>query len=215
MKKFLALALAVVMMFSLAACGGNEAGKEEGGADKVQVEVFWYDESDVYLSSVRNELNTKLDAMEGISYNNQFAANTQSTQIDQIKTAVGGGADVIIVNQVTSGSTDVAKDIVAAAGDIPVIFFNRAIGTDGSDVTVLSDNASACFIGTDAPEAGHMQGKMIGEYVVANFDALDLNGDGSISYAMFMGQLGNAEAIARTQYGVEDANAVLVEAGKP
>jgi methyl-galactoside transport system substrate-binding protein len=30
-----------------------------------------------------------------------------------------------------------------------------------------------------------------------------------------MGQLGNAEAIARTQYGVEDANAVLEEAGKP
>ena len=42
-----------------------------------------------------------------------------------------------------------------------------------------------------------------------------LNGDGKISYAMFMGQLGNVEAIYRTQYGVEDANAVLKEAGKP
>ena len=56
---------------------------------------------------------------------------------------------------------------------------------------------------------------MIGEYLVANYDQLDLNGDGEISYAMFMGQLGNAEAIARTQYGVEDANAVLTAAGKP
>ena len=32
---------------------------------------------------------------------------------------------------------------------------------------------------------------------------------------MFMGQLGNVEAIYRTQFGVEDANAVLTEAGKP
>ena len=216
MKKFLALALAVVMMFSLAACGGNnDAPAGDDGADKVQVEVFWYDESDVYLSSVRNELNTKLDAIEGISYNNQFAANTQSTQIDQIKTAVGGGADVIIVNQVTSGSTDVAKDIVAAAGDIPVIFFNRAIGTDNSEVAFLGETANACFIGTDAPEAGHMQGKMIGDYLLANYDAVDLNGDGNISYAMFKGDEANVEAIFRTQFGQEDADAVLTAAGKP
>ena len=32
---------------------------------------------------------------------------------------------------------------------------------------------------------------------------------------MLMGQLGNVEAIYRTQYAVEDANAVLTEAGKP
>ena len=216
MKKVLALALAVVMMFSLAACGGNnDAPADDGGADKVQVEVFWYDESDVYLSTVRNELNNKLDAVEGISYNNQFAANNQATQIDQIKTAIGGGADVLIVNQVTSGSTDVAKDILAAAGEIPVIFFNRAIGTDNSEVPFLAEAPNACFIGTDAPEAGHMQGKMVGEYVLANYDAVDLNKDGNISYAMFKGDEANVEAIYRTQFGAEDANAVLTAAGKP
>ena len=60
-----------------------------------------------------------------------------------------------------------------------------------------------------------MQGKMIGEYLLANYDAVDLNGDGVISYVMFKGQEGNAEAEARTQFGVEDANAVLTAAGKP
>ena len=59
------------------------------------------------------------------------------------------------------------------------------------------------------------RGKMVGQYVVDNFDAVDLNGDGKISYAMFMGQLGNVEAIYRTQYGVEDADAVITAAGKP
>ena len=36
-----------------------------------------------------------------------------------------------------------------------------------------------------------------------------------ISYALMKGDEANVEAIYRTQYGVEDANAVLTEAGKP
>ena len=205
MKKIIALALALVMVLGLVACGG--------GSDELKVSVFWYDESDVYLSSVRTELNAELDKL-GVEYDNQYAAGVQATQMDQIKTAIAGGSNLLIVNVVTSGSPDVAKEILEAAGDIPVIFFNRAIGTDGSDLEVLKA-ANTCFIGTDAPEAGHMQGKMIGEYILANFDAIDLNKDGKISYAMMKGDEANVEAIFRTQYGVEDANAILTAAGKP
>ncbi len=208
-KKFMALMLCLVMVVTmLAGCGSSNAG---GG--KVKATVFWYEESDVYLSSVRTALNKELEAA-GITYDNQFAGNDQAKQIDQIKTAIAGGSNLLIVNIVTSGAPDTAQDIIDAAGNIPVIFFNRAIGTDGSDVTVLKNNATACFIGTDAPEAGHMQGKMIGDYVVANFATIDKNGDGVISYAMMKGQEGNVEAEYRTQYGVEDANAILKAAGK-
>ena len=207
MKKILAIALALVMVFCLVACGA-------GGSGKTKVSVFWYDESDVYLSSVRTALNAELDKLD-VEYDNQYAANDQAKQIDQIKTAIAGGSNLLVVNVVTSGSPDVAEEILAAAGDVPVIFFNRAIGTDGSDLNVLNGHKTTCFIGTDAPEAGHMQGKMIGDYVVANYDAIDLNGDGIISYAMMKGDEANIEAIYRTQYGVEDANAVLEAAGKP
>ena len=213
MKKILAIALAIVMVFGLAACGSSAGGSNASDATKVS--VFWYDESDVYLSSVRDALNKELDALDGIEYDNQFAANNQSTQLDQIKTAVAAGADILVVNQVTSGSSDTAEDIIAAAGDIPVIFFNRAIGTDGSDVTVLEGHSTVAFIGTDAPAAGHMQGQMIGDYVVANYDEIDVNGDGVISYAMMKGDEANVEAIYRTQYGLEDANIVLEANGKP
>lgn len=226
-KKLMALLLCLVMvMTTLAACGGGNGGGNDGGNAggddaanaggdaAVKATVFWYEESDVYLSSVRTALNAELEAA-GIAYDNQFAANDQAKQIDQIKTAIAGGSNLLIVNVVTSGAPDTAQDIIDAAGDIPVIFFNRAIGTDGSDVTVLSENATACFIGTDAPEAGHMQGKMVGEYVLANYDTIDLNGDGVISYAMMKGDEANIEAIYRTQFGVEDANAVLTAAGKP
>ena len=209
MKKIIAIVLALALVLSLAACGGKAASDSE-----VKVVVFWYDESDVYLSSVRDEMNKEFAAL-GITPDNQFAANNQTTQLDQIKTAIAGGADILVVNQVTSGAADTAEDIIAAAGDIPVIFFNRAIGTDGSDVAVLEGHKTVAFIGTDAPAAGHMQGKMIGDYVVANFDAIDLNGDGAISYAMFKGDEANVEAIYRTQYGLEDANLVLEAAGLP
>ena len=209
MKKILAIALAIVMVLGLVACGNSAPA-----ADETKAVAFWYDESDVYLSSVRDAMIKEFEAL-GITLENQFAANNQTTQLDQIKTAIAGGADILLVNQVTSGAADTAEDIIAAAGDIPVVFFNRAIGTDGSDVTVLENHSTVAFIGTDAPAAGHMQGKMIGDYVVANYDAIDVNGDGSISYAMFKGDEANVEAIYRTQYGVEDANAILTAAGKP
>jgi methyl-galactoside transport system substrate-binding protein len=56
---------------------------------------------------------------------------------------------------------------------------------------------------------------MIGNYVKDQFDEMDLNKDGEISYAMFMGQLGNTEAIYRTHYSVEDADKIITEAGYP
>ena len=206
MKKILAIVLTLALVLGLAACN-------KGGSDELKVSVFWYDESDVYLGTVRAELNAELGKL-GISYDNQYAAKDQAKQLEQIKTAIAGGTNLLVVNVVTSGNPDIAQNILDAAGDIPVIFFNRAIGTDGSDVTFLNKASTACFIGTDAPEAGHMQGKMIGEYVLANFDKLDLNKDGKISYALMKGEEGNAEAIARTQFGVEDADKVLTAAGK-
>ena len=220
MKKFLAMVMAMAMSLSLVACGAKDAPATDApatdapAAEAAKVVVFWYDESDVYLGSVRDAMNKEFQAL-GITPDNQFAANNQTTQLDQINTAIAGGADILVVNQVTSGASDTAEDIIAAAGNIPVIFFNRAIGTDGSDVTVLKENSTIAFIGTDAPAAGHMQGKMIGDYVVANYDAIDLNGDGKISYAMMKGDEANVEAIYRTQYGLEDANAVLAANGKP
>ena len=206
MKKLFAIVLALALVLSLAACGG---GSDAG----TKVSVFWYDEADVYLSTVRAELNKALDAA-GITYDNQYAAKDQAKQLEQIKTAIAGGTNLLVVNVVTSGNPDIAQNVLDAAGDIPVIFFNRAIGNEGTDVTFLGENATACFIGTDAPEAGHMQGKMVGDYVLANFDTVDLNKDGKITYAMFKGEEGNAEAIARTQFGVEDADKVLTGAGK-
>ena len=206
MKRILAIVLALVMALGLVACGG---GEEEG----LKVGVFYYTYDDTYIASVRSALDSELTAM-GVSYTNYDCKNDQATQNDYVTTAITNGCNLLIVNLVNSGKADAAKRILELAGDVPVIFFNRAVEGEGEEGKVLGAYDNACFIGTDAPEAGHMQGKMVGEYVLANFDKLDLNKDGKISYAMFKGEEGNAEAIYRTQFGVEDADKVLTAAGK-
>ncbi|NCB36890.1 MAG: galactose ABC transporter substrate-binding protein, partial [Clostridia bacterium] len=172
---------------------------------------FWYTFSDPFLATVREVLQPKLkDA--GIDFTDNDANNTQATQTDQITTAIASGAGLLAVNVVETGAAGIAQDIVdkAKAADIPLIFFNRSV-----DQEIVESYDKCVFIGTKYVEAGIMQGKMIGEYLMANYDAYDLNGDGVISYVMFKGQEDNQEAIARTQYGVEDANKVLTAAGKP
>ena len=241
MKKILALVLALVMLVAMVACASKDTTADKTPADttpadttpadttedttpadtsadteasELKVGVFYYTFADTYISSVRTALDAQLDSL-GVTYNNFDGNNNQTTQNEQIQTAVTDGYNLLVVNMVTSGSPDVANEIISLANGTPVIFFNRAIEADGEEGTVLNANSNICFIGTDAPEAGHLQGKMVGEYLLANWDTVDLNGDGKISYAMFKGDEANVEAIYRTQYGVEDANAVLTAAGKP
>lgn len=192
-----------------------DAAAATGDMKDANAAVFYYAYSDTYIASVRTQLDKQLDTL-GVKYQDYDANSNQTTQNEQIDTAISTGANLLIVNIVTSGSVDASQLLVdkAKTAGVPIIFFNRAVESDEDEGKVLGSYDKCAFVGTDAPEAGHMQGKMIGDYVVANFDKVDLNGDGKISYAMFMGQLGNVEAIFRTKYAVEDANAVLKEAGK-
>lgn len=232
-KLFVSLISAAMATSLLAGCGSSSkstvSSPASSNAEKVvetaasttdlsdaNVAVFYYTYSDTYIASVRTELDKALTEMN-VTYQDYDSNSNQTTQNEQIDTAISTGATLLIVNIVTSGSVDASQAIVDKAKNagIPVIFFNRAVESDQDEGKVLGSYESCAFVGTDAPEAGHMQGKMIGEYVTQNFEAMDLNKDGKISYAMFMGQLGNVEAIYRTQYGVEDANAVLKEKGLP
>ena len=225
-RSFLQASALSAVAAALSACGAasstastaaSAAASAAGTAMGSKVHVFYYAFSDTYISSVRTALDADLQKA-GISFQDYDGNSTQTTQNEQIDTALNSGdCAALIVNLVTSGSSDSASAICdkAAAQSVPVIFFNRAVEEDGNEGTVLGKYENIAFVGTDAPEAGHMQGKMVGQYVLDHYDDIDLNGDGSISYAMFKGDAANVEAIYRTQYAVEDANALLKAAGKP
>ncbi len=206
MKKLLAIILTLALALGLTACGGSGSGSADG-----EVSVFYYTYSDTYISSVRSAMD-KLLKNAGLKYQNYDANGNQTTQTEQVTTALAKGSKLLVVNVVDTGSNDAAQNIIdqAKAQNVPVIFFNRSV-----EESVVTSYDKCVFVGTDYEMAGHMQGEMIGKYLIENYDKVDLNGDGKISYVMFKGQEGNMEAIARTQYGVEDANKILKDDGRP
>ena len=117
-KKIPALALAFAMTASLAACGGGTSASPapEGSAPvssaapsnsvaagDLKVGVFYYNYGDTYIASVRTALDAALDA-KGINYTDYDGNNTPGTQMDQINTALTDGANLLIVDMVTSGA---------------------------------------------------------------------------------------------------------------
>ena len=207
MKKLLAAILVLIMgvilpTTMLASC---DKGKDD------EVSVLYYTYSDTYISSVRTAVDNEW-RNRGFGYHNYDANGIQTTQTEQVDTAITKGTRVLAVNVVDTGSLDAAKTIVekAKSNNIPLIFFNRSV-----DETIVKSYDKCVFVGTDYEMAGHMQGEMIGNYVKENFSKMDLNGDGKISYCLFKGEQGNLEAEARTRYAVEDANKILKDAGLP
>ena len=98
MKKLLALILALVCIVTLAACGNKDSSDSSDG----EVSVFYYTFSDTYISSVRSAMD-KLLGDSGIKYNNYDANGNQTTQTEQITTAITKGSKLLIVNVVDTG----------------------------------------------------------------------------------------------------------------
>ena len=204
MKFKLLCLFTIILSMAMTGCS-NSAGN-----DSADAHVFYYTYSDTYISNVRSALGKAFEN-NGVSYHDYDSNGNQTTQTEQVQTAVTKGAKALVVNIVNTGSDDASQGIISQAknANLPVIFFNREVSDE-----IINSYDKCAFIGTDAEEAGHMQGEMIGEYVRDNFEKLDLNKDGYISYILFKGEEGNNEAIYRTQYSVEDADKILAEAGK-
>lgn len=206
MKKIVALILAVIMGALLPALALSSCDMAED-----DVSVLYYTFSDTYISGVRTAMDKEW-RNRGLGYHNYDANGIQTTQTEQVDTAITKGTKVLAVNVVDTGSNDAARTIIekAKANNIPLIFFNRSV-----DESIVKSYDKCVFVGTDYEMAGHMQGEMIGNYIKENFSKMDINGDGKISYCLFKGEQGNLEAEARTKYAVLDANKILKDAGLP
>lgn len=153
MKKFLALIIALVMVFCLAACGGTDSTP-----------------SDAPTSDAPTSDAPASDAPEG-------------------------------------GDTTVANK------DKPLVWFNRqpSNSTTGElDMAALTFNENTYYVGFDANQGAELQGTMILDYIKANIEGLDRNGDGIIGYVLAIGDIGHNDSIARTR-GVRSALGTAVE----
>ena len=191
MKKFLILLLSAVLITgTFSACGKSS---QTGKLPKIGVCIYKYD--DTYISTVRQALE-KLAANKAELLLNDGKGD-QGTQNDQVDLLIQKGVDVLMVNIVDVGA---AQTIVnkAKAADIPIIFFNREPDTD-----VIKSYDKAMFVGTNAKDAGVIQGEIIAE-TWKNGD-YDTNGDGKMQYVMFKGEPDNPEAVARTEWSIKSA----------
>ena len=148
MKKILALLLALVMIFALAACGEASTDTSNPPADG-------------------------------------------DTPASEAPADDGGAATV-------------------ANKDKPLVWFNRqpSNSTTGElDMAALTFNENTYYVGFDANQGAELQGTMILDYIKANIEGLDRNGDGII---LAIGDIGHNDSIARTR-GVRSALGTAVE----
>jgi len=206
--KRLAFALALAAICAAAAFAGGGRGDR---AREFRADAFWYSFADTFLASVRNDMTAEF-GRAGLALQHHDANNSQATLVQQIQTAVTRGTSLLIVNIVTTGSEDAAMAIVTIArnANVPLLWFNREV----SD-SVVNALPGSVFVGTDAAEAGVMQGQAIANFLLRPENwagarsSFDLTGDGRINYVMLRGEHGNAEAFLRTYHSVREANRIM------
>lgn len=97
--------------------------------------------------------------------------------------------------------------------DKPLVWFNRqpSNSTTGAlDMAALSFNDDTYYVGFDANQGAELQGTMVKDYIEANIDKIDRNGDGVIGYVLAIGDIGHNDSIARTR-GIRKALGTGVE----
>ena len=117
----------------------------------------------------------------------------------------GGGSSSSGSN---SGSAESTATATAAANkDKPLCWFNRQPSNSSTgelDKDALNFNKDTYYVGFDANQGAELQGQMVVDYIKANADKIDRNGDGVIGYVLAIGDIGHNDSIARTR-GVRTA----------
>ena len=128
--------------------------------------------------------------------------------------ACSGGGGTSQSSSGSAGSDSSAQTTTVANKDKPLVWFNRQPSNSSTgelDMTALSFNEDTYYVGFDANQGAELQGTMILDYIKANIDTIDKNGDGIIGYVLAIGDIGHNDSIARTR-GVRSALGTAVEA---
>ncbi len=130
-----------------------------------------------------------------------------------------GSSGSSTASSASTGSTSTQAESTASEGgevankDKPLVWFNRQPSNSSTgelDMTALSFNEDTYYVGFDANQGAELQGTMVMDYIQANIDNIDRNGDGVIGYVLAIGDIGHNDSIARTR-GVRKALGTGVE----
>lgn len=208
-KRVLAIILVTSMMGSLLT--GCSNGIQQAEKRSIKIGVTLYDQYDTFVSQLMEDFDIYAAAKEeesGIAINIEVynAADSQSTQNDQVEEMLEDGCDVICVNLVDRTEPTTIIDM-AEKNNVPVIFFNRELVAED-----LERWDQIYYVGAKAFESGIMEGEIAADIFKTN-PAADKNGDGIFQYVVLEGEAGHQDAIVRTEYSVSTIvdNGVEVE----
>lgn len=207
MKKLLVLALALIL-----ALGCVSALAEEELPESLDIRVLVWKYDDTYGSTVRAAMEKWAEYYSeemgiDIQLTMYDAADDIGKQIEQATMVCSQGCDFVIINLAEVSNGAALTTMFQEAG-IPFLFYNKQ-PAEATVQEVLVDTGTI-FIGTLARQAGDMQGQILYDLYTAD-NSIDRNGDGKLQYVMLMGEPQNDEAIARSQYSVETAEALGLE----
>lgn len=146
----------------------------------------------------------------------KFLAMSLAAVLTMSLAACGGSSDS--TSGSTSGGSESAAADTSSTGEVankdkPLVWFNRQPSNSSTgelDMDALNFNGSTYYVGFDANQGAELQGTMIRDYIEANIDTIDRNGDGIIGYVLAIGDIGHNDSIARTR-GVRSALGTAVE----
>lgn len=195
-KKFLLLLMLCMLS---AGCQGRD--KEEPRTS-IRIGISLYRSDDTFINNIRSIMEEKAKEYEKereikVILDIQDAKSSQNTQNNQVERFISLGCDVLCINLVDRMDASTIIDKAMTAG-VPVVFFNRQPVEED-----MNRWDHLYYIGVDAKETAVLQGQMIVDLYREQPLAVDLNGDGVVSYVMLEGETSHQDSLIRTEWSIQ------------
>lgn len=183
----------------LTACQG--VGKEEQKSS-LRIGVSLYRADDTFINNLRSMMEEKAKEYERekgikVTLDIQDAKGNQNTQNSQVERFIALECDVLCINPVDRMEASGMIDNAMTAG-VPVVFFNRQPVEED-----MNRWDQLYYVGVDARETAILQGEMVVDLYAEQPEAVDLNGDGVVSYVMLEGETSHQDSLIRTEWSVQ------------
>lgn len=205
--------LIVVILFAIG-IGHNErqvsAKINELRQTPIKIDVLLYDFNDKFISLVRQNLEEiQTQSERKIEFEFFDGKGNQAVQNEIISQIVNSRVDILLVNLVDTRAT---QDVIDKFRNknIPIIFFNR----EPVPVEVIKSYGKSYYVGTNAKEAGKLQGEIIVDFWNNNRQMMDKNNDNILEYVVLKGQNNSIEANERTEAVISTVNNAAIKTDK-
>ncbi len=186
--------LCVAACLLMSSCQGVRKEEEK---KSIRIGISLYRGDDTFINNIRSIIEEKAKEYEResgikVTLDIQEAKGSQNTQNNQVERFIALGCDVLCINPVDRMDTSLIIDKAMTAG-VPVVFFNRQPVEED-----MNRWDKLFYVGVDAKETAVLQGKMVVDLYRKQPEAVDLNGDGVVSYVMLEGESSHQDSLIRT-----------------